>query len=109
MSYVVELMQQLGPVTAKSMFGAHGIFLDGLMFALVAKRILYLKADIQSAHEFDDLGLGAFTYSKKGKEVALAYFQAPEEALEEAEEMLVWANKAYGAALRAAAKKKQSK
>jgi DNA transformation protein len=43
--YVVELMQSLGPVNAKSMFGGHGIFLEGLMFGLVADSVLYLKAD----------------------------------------------------------------
>ena len=35
----------------------------------------------------------------------MSYFQAPEEALENIEEMNVWANVAYDAALRAASKK----
>ena len=36
----------------------------------------------------------------------MSYYQAPEEALEDGEEMNLWANKAYGVALKAAAKKR---
>ncbi len=42
-SYLVELMQSIGPVRAQAMFGGHGIFLEQLMFGLVADSVLYLK------------------------------------------------------------------
>jgi len=106
-SYVVDLMQSVGPVNAKRMFGGHGIFLEGLMFALIADRTLYLKVDKESENQFKARELGAFTYHKKGKEYSMSYYQAPEETLEDAEEMNVWANKAYAAALRAAAGKRK--
>ncbi len=106
-SYLVDLMQSIGPVCAKGMFGGHGIFLDDLMFALVADGVLYLKADKEIIPEFEEKGLEAFTYGKQGKEFKMSYYQAPEEALEDVEEMNVWANRAYGAALRAAAKKRK--
>lgn len=105
-SHVVDLMQSVGPVNAKRMFGGYGIFLDGLMFALIADQTLYLKADKESESDFNDRGLEVFTYNKKGKEYAMSYFQAPEETLEDAEQMNIWANTAYGAALRAAAGKR---
>lgn len=105
-SYVVDLMQSIGPVRAKGMFGGHGIFLKELMFGLVADNILYLKADNETVDEFMKKELEAFTYYKKGKEFKMSYYQAPEETLEDSEEMNVWANKAYGAALRAASKKR---
>ena len=105
-NHVVELMESIGSVSAKRMFGGYGIFLDGLMFALIADNVLFLKADEESENEFKTKGLEAFTYSKKGKEFKMSYYQAPEESLEDAEEMSVWANRAYGAALRAAAKKR---
>lgn len=103
-SYVVELMQPMGPVKAKSMFGGHGIFLDELMIALIADGILYLKADKETEKEFDEKGLEKFTYYKKSKEVKMFYYQAPEEVLEDIEEMNAWAKKAYNAALRAVPK-----
>ena len=106
MAYVVELMQSPGPVAAKRMFGGHGLFIDDLMFGLVADSTLYLKADKHSENDFKAKGLEAFTYNKKDKQVSLSYYQAPEEALEDNEEMNAWANKAYSAALRSAAKKR---
>ena len=101
------LMQSIGSVKAKRMFGGHGIFLDRLMFGLIADSVLYLKADEETENEFKNKGLEAFTYTKKDKEFKMSYYQAPEEALENAEEMNSWANKAYGAALRAATKKRR--
>jgi len=87
------------------MFGGHGIFLQGLMFGLVADSVLYLKVDEETKNEFEAKGLEAFSYNKKGKEFKMSYYQAPEEALESAEEMNFWVNKAYGVALKAASKK----
>jgi DNA transformation protein len=105
--YVVDLMQSIGPVRAKGMFGGYGLFLEDLMFGLIANSTLYLKADKQTENAFKDKGLEVFTYHKQGREFRMSYYQAPEEALEDGEEMNVWANRAYAAALRAAAKKRQ--
>ena len=104
-THVVDLMQSIGPVRAKGMFGGHGIFLEGLMFGLIADSVLYLKVDKETENEFKARGLEAFTYNKKGKEFKMSYYQAPEEALEDVEEMNLWANKAYGTALKAVSKK----
>ena len=76
--YIVELMQSIGPVYAKRMFGGHGIFLEGLMFGLVADGVLYLKADDTIIKEFTELGLEAFSYNKQGKATKLSYYQCPE-------------------------------
>jgi len=106
-SYVVELMQSIGPVRAKAMFGGYGIFLEGLMFGLVADGVLYLKADKETEEEFKARELEPFTYNNKGKAFKMSYYQAPEEALENDEEMESWAAQAYSTALRAAAKKRK--
>ena len=108
-SYVIDLMQSVGPVYAKAMFGGHGIYLEGLMFGLIANNTLYLKVDKELESEFVDSGLEPFTYNRQGKEFKMSYFQAPEDALEDSELMNLWANKAYGAALRAASKKRKIK
>ena len=105
--YLVELMQSIGPVTARRMFGVHGLFLDGLMFGLVADSTLYLKVDTQSEPAFVDQGLEAFSYAKNGRPCRLSYRQAPPETLEDIEQMNVWANRAYEAAMLAAAKKRR--
>jgi DNA transformation protein len=104
-AYIVDLMQAIGPVYSKRMFGGFGVFLDGMMFGLITDNILYLKADDENRKEFDELGLLPFTYKKQGQETKLSYYQAPEEAMESMEIMSEWGNRGFGAALRAAARK----
>lgn len=104
-AYLLELMQSIGEVYARPMFGGHGIFLDKLMFALIADGVLYFKADTQSGAAFKQRNLDAFSYIKKAKVFKLNYFQAPEEALEDPEEMAIWAKQAYAVAIRANAGK----
>jgi len=106
-SYVVDLMQSIGPVYSKVMFGGHGIFLDALMFGLIADSVLYLKVDAETVNSFKDRGLDAFTYDKKGKQFTMLYYQAPDEALEDSEETNIWANRAYAVALNASSKKRK--
>jgi len=59
----------------------------------------------ETQNEFKARGLEAFTYNKKGKEFKMSYYQAPEEALEDAEQMNFRANKAYETAIKTASKK----
>ena len=108
-NHVTELLQALGPVSARRMFGGHGIFLDGLMFGLIASNELYIKADEQSRNNFTERGLQPFTYLSQGTEKALSYYQAPEEALESSDEMALWGNLGFACALRAASRKAAGK
>ncbi len=108
--HVVETMRAFGPVEAKSMFGGWGLYHRGAFFALIAGDALYFKVDDENRQAFETRGLGAFVYPMKdGKTLVMHYHQAPEEALESPEEMAGWSRLAYGAALRAAAKKKRKK
>ncbi len=107
--HIRDLAQSIGPASCKRMFGGHGIFLDGLMFALIADRVLYFKADAELAEEFIALGLSPFTYHKQGKPYQMSYYEAPEDCLEDAEAMKTWGNKAYAAALRAASGKRRTR
>lgn len=108
-TYIVDLMQSIGPVNAKAMFGGYGIFLNGIMFGLIADNVLYLKVDKEIESDFKEMGLGPFMYSKKGKEFKMSYFQAPEATLEDVDEMNKWATIAFNSALRAASKKQKNR
>jgi len=103
--YVLELFGPFGTIAARRMFGGHGVYLDGLMFALVSEDTLYLKADEMNRIEFEQAGCEIFGYTRKGKRATLNFFRAPEDAMESPELMLPWARTAYAAALRANAKK----
>lgn len=99
--HVLELLAPLGRVTARGMFGGHGIYLDGLMFAIVLDDTLYLKADEMSVREFQARSLEPFTYVRRGRTASLNYYRAPEEALDAPHLMAPWARAAFSAALRA--------
>lgn len=99
--YVVDLLQGIGPVTCKSMFGGFGIFLDGIMFGLIADGQLYLKVDQDSRAAFDELDLPTFTFHKAGKPMQMSYRLAPDEMFESMDAAMRWGQIAYGAALRA--------
>jgi DNA transformation protein len=91
------------------MFGGYGLFLDELMFALIADNSLYFKADDKSVADFTAKDLNPFSYQRNGKTFSMSYYQAPGESLDDVDELCDWANKAYGAALRSAAKKSRLK
>jgi DNA transformation protein len=101
-TYLIDLLEPLGPVSARRMFGGYGIYLDRMMFALVANDTLYLKVDGDSRDEFETAGLEPFRYTKQGKSYQMSYYAAPEDALEDAELLRDWARKAVDAAMRAA-------
>jgi DNA transformation protein len=99
--HVVDLLQSMGPVDARSMFGGYGVFLDGLMFGLIADEVLYLKVDDENLPEFEELGLRPFVYDGKDRPVRMSYSEAPPDALDDAELLSRWASGAYAAARRA--------
>jgi DNA transformation protein len=103
--YVMELLGPFGTVRTRRMFGGHGVYLDGLMFALVLEDTLHLKADAMNCVEFEQAGCEIFSYLRKGKRATLNFYRAPEDAMESPELMLPWARSAYAAALRSNAKK----
>lgn len=99
--YLLELLEPMGPVTAKRMFGGYGLFLNGLMFAIVVDEVLYLKVDDTNRKDFEAQDLPPFTYQKKDKEVALSFYQAPPDALEDSEMLCEWSEQAFKVAKRA--------
>jgi DNA transformation protein len=103
--YLGEVFERFGTIQARRMFGGHGLYYDGLMFALVVDGVLYLKAEPKLAGTFRAQGLRPFEYQKNGKAVNLSYYTAPEEILDDPDQARDWANRAYEAAPRARAAK----
>lgn len=108
-TYLLETFEEFGPVSARSMFGGHGLFREGLMFGLVTSDSLYLKADDHNRAHFEALGLEPFQYRKGDRLMTIAYWQAPDHILEDREEAAQWARHAFAAALRADAAKSPGK
>jgi DNA transformation protein len=100
-----DLLAPLGPgfghLGCRRMFGGHGLYMDGLFFAIESEGELFLKADAQSAPLFEAEGSSPFTYQKNGKPFRLAYWRLPERALDEADELRRWVRLALAVAGRA--------
>ncbi|HEX9770758.1 MAG TPA: TfoX/Sxy family protein [Kiloniellales bacterium] len=102
---ITRLMQPLGPVRARAMFGGCGIFLDDAMLAIVDGERLYFKVDDQSAGRFAAAGGEPFTYRREGRTVALSFREAPPGSLDDSEALLDWARLALSSAQRARKKR----
>jgi len=100
-SYLLDMLQEFGPVNAKAMFGGYGIYRDEIIFAIVVDSTLYLKADDKNRTLYEEKGLTRFSYMKNGKECFMSYYMAPEEAIENKDELYYWVRKGYKAAMRA--------
>ena len=107
--HVTELLAPLGRVSARRMFGGHGLYCDGVFFGIVHDDTLYLKADAVNRAEFARAGSEIFSYSRKGKTATLNFYRAPEDAMDAPQRMLPWARKAVEAALRARVKPRARK
>src|SRR5690242_16137806 len=64
------------------MFSGAGLYYDGVMFGLVVRGTIYLKADHTSIADFEREGSGPFTYTRgtapsRRTEHALPYWRLP--------------------------------
>jgi len=107
--FLLDQFEPFGPVTIRRMFGGAGIFRDGLMFALVADDTLYFKVGDENQIDFEDRGMEPFTYLRKSKPASLRYYEVPADVLEDPQELLPWAQKAFAVALSAAREKPPGK
>ena len=100
---IIDLFSGLGPVSIRRMFGGKGVYYNDVIVAVEAGGELMLKADGISAPEFVAAGCRQWTYtgSKHVNQVSMPYWTVPDAAVDDPEEMAVWARKAYEAGLRA--------
>jgi DNA transformation protein len=105
--YTLELLEPLGPVQARAMFGGWGVYHAGRMMDLIVEDRLYLKTDDTTRPVFEAAGGEPFIYDPGNgrKPVAMSYWTPPADASDDAHALLPWARRAVEAALRAAQKK----
>jgi DNA transformation protein len=103
--FIRDLLASFGPVTVRRMFSGAGIFADGLMFGLIVRDVIYLKADDTSIPDFEREGCGPFTYTRgkqsgRPSQHALPYWRLPERLYDDPDELAVWAKRAFAVAER---------
>jgi DNA transformation protein len=104
-----DLFAEFGPIDIRRMFSGAGVFVDGRMIALIARDVIYLKADAETVPTFEQEGLTPFTYAtRNGTHTLASYWRMPERLYDDPEELARWARDAYAVALRAAARRGKS-
>ncbi len=101
LEYVMEMLLWLGDVKSRSMFGGHGIFESGDMFALVSGDTLYFKADDTIRSRYEDAGSAQFK--------PMPYWEVPAGVLDSEAEVEEWARISIGVAHAAPKKKRRSR
>lgn len=101
LEHLFEVLQPLGTIRQRRMFGGHGIYADDLFFAVVVDEQLYFKVDAVSRPQFEAAGLEEWTYLRHGQPVQMSYFRPPEDIYEDEESLRHWGRLALDAALRA--------
>ena len=96
---LADLMDGVGKVTTRKMFGALGYYRGPTLFAcLMDGDVFYFKAKGVLADEMKAMGCKPFIYSgKSGRSVAMPYWTAPQACVDDPDEMVKWVKKALAA------------
>ena len=98
--FLVAELVELGDVSAKGMFGGHGVFFDARMFALVTKEgEIFFKTSVQNQAKYDEAGSEQF--------MNMPYYALPEDVRENGSLLIEWARSSIDVALAAPSKKKR--
>ncbi len=107
-AHLHDLLDPLGGVTTRAMFGGHGVYVDGALIGVVMEEALYLKVDAETRLHFEAIGSEPYVYLGQAEPITMSYWSVPEIAMESAEAMRPWAQLALAAAERAGRKPKAS-
>jgi DNA transformation protein len=105
---VIRHFNQIAPVSARSMFGGYGLYLEGTMFALIAYEKLYFKVDDRNRADFEKFAMEPFTYNRNGKPVEMSYYRLPEDIYDDLGLLQEWLEKATEVARRSKTKRRRS-
>lgn len=127
--HILDLLRPLGAVTTRAMFGGHGLFLNGAIFGLLASDRVYFKSDATNAKVFEAADLqpfrpfpdrpsgkarpnpesAGFAGGPSANPYTMGYYEPPESALEDGEELCRWARLGVEASIKAGKRKSGGK
>jgi DNA transformation protein len=92
---VLDRLQPL-PVTARSMFGGKGLYMDGRFFAVIFDGVPYFRTDDESRREYTSRGMPALQpkYRPRGPKTVDRHFQVPPGVLAKPAVLRKWALRA---------------
>lgn len=103
-----EVLGTLGPIDIRRMFGGAGIYLHGIIFAIILDGEIHLKASRELARDLEAAGARRleWTSPRTGRRIRMDYWTIPEAALDDADAVRTWVGKAIAAARRPRARQR---
>src|SRR3954447_3877189 len=83
---ILDRLSCLGEVTARPLFGGHGLYWRDTIFAIAYGGRLYLKVDARSRRDFEARGMGPFRPNER--QIIKSYFEVPPDILADREALL---------------------
>ena len=96
--FVLDQLRALPDVRTRAMFGAYGLYQGESFFAILDEGRLFFKTDAATEGDYRTRGMDPFTYESKGRVLAMSYHEVPPDVLENAPELVLWAQRAIQAA-----------
>lgn len=95
-AFILDQLEDAGRVTARRMFGAHGLYLDAVFFGMAHEGSLFFRTSPASRERYLALGMEPFRPTER--QTLETYFRVPADVLEDPEELRAWAREAAEAA-----------
>lgn len=105
--YILDQLRGLRGVTARAMFGGHGLYKDGTFFAAVAEERLYFRVSDKTRPRYEEAGMPPF--APYGMKPMRSYYEVPADVQESPPLIVEWATEAVTAAKAAKSKKTKRK
>ena len=99
-AFVVDQLDELGEVAAKSMFGGVGLYCGAVFFGVIALDVLYFKTDELTRPAYVRLGVKPFMPYPLSAGGQSRYYAVPLDVLESPTTLAEWARAAVEAATR---------
>lgn len=90
--FILDQLGTLGTVDCRAMFGAGGLYHNGIFFGIVFKGRLYFKTGAETRAEYLECGMKPFR--PNSRQTLKSYYEVPIEVVEDDEELALWAGKA---------------
>lgn len=98
LEYVLEQLAGAGRVTPRRMFGAVGLYGDGVFFGVIGDDTLYFKVDDSTRADYESRGMKPFCPYPDKPEVSNSYYTVPADVLDDAEDLVTWARRSIAVA-----------
>ena len=101
LAYVLEQLAALPGVSPRRMFGGAGLYREEFFFGLIADDVLYLRVNDSNRSDYTTRGMAAFRPYADRPHLSMSYFEVPADVLEDAAELVSWAQRSVAVAMAA--------